>query len=53
MQGKKLMIFLAIGISGCLVSLIFEATLSARYIGTENTSGLSAGVFFLFLFISL
>ncbi|CRG88849.1 hypothetical protein PISL3812_05884 [Talaromyces islandicus] len=43
---------LTIGISGCLVSLIFEAALSARYIGTENSSGLSAGVFFLFLFIS-
>lgn len=46
-------LFLVIGITGCLISLIFEAALSARYIGTENSSGLSAGVFFLFLFISL
>ncbi|KAH8697583.1 general substrate transporter [Talaromyces proteolyticus] len=40
------------GISGCLICLIFEAALSARYIGTENSSGLGAGVFFLFLYIS-
>lgn len=48
----KLMI-LVIGLSGCLVSLIFEAAMSAQYIGTENHPGLSAGVFFLFLFIAL
>ncbi|KAJ5080813.1 general substrate transporter [Penicillium angulare] len=43
---------LVIGISGCGVSLIFEAALSATYVGTTNHAGLSAGVFFLFLFIS-
>ncbi|KAJ5263938.1 general substrate transporter [Penicillium angulare] len=43
---------LVIGISGCGISLIFEAALSATYVGTTNHAGLSAGVFFLFLYIS-
>lgn len=44
---------LVIGFTGCLISLCFEAALSAEYIGTTNHAGLSAGVFFLFLYITL
>ncbi|KIX06601.1 uncharacterized protein Z518_04577 [Rhinocladiella mackenziei CBS 650.93] len=43
---------LVIGWTGCLVSLCFEAALSAEYIGTTHKAGLSAGVFFLFLYIT-
>lgn len=52
MAHEKL-VLLVIGLSECLVSLICEAAISAQYIGTENDPGLSAGVFFLFLFIAL
>lgn len=43
-----------IGISGCLIQLIFETALTARYVGTTGTpnkKGLSAAVFFLFFYI--
>ncbi|UNI21324.1 hypothetical protein JDV02_007323 [Purpureocillium takamizusanense] len=43
---------LVIGFTGCLVSLIFEAALSAKYIGTNENKGLGAGVFFMFLYIT-
>ena len=39
-----------IGCVGCLVSLSVEAAMQALYIGTTNKAGLSAGVFFFFLF---
>ncbi|RHZ62623.1 hypothetical protein CDV55_105347 [Aspergillus turcosus] len=41
-----------IGFSGCLVSLIFETVMVARYTGSTNEAGLRAGVFFLFLYIT-
>ena len=44
---------LCIGLTGCLVCLIFEAAIDAEYTGTTNEAGLRAGVFFLFLYISL
>lgn len=44
---------LCIGITGCLVSLIFESALDAQYTGTNNKAGLGAAVFFLFLHIVL
>ncbi|KAK7890390.1 hypothetical protein LTR67_008276 [Exophiala xenobiotica] len=45
---------LVIGFSGCLVTLCFEAAMSAEYIGKipANNAGLGAGVFFLFLYIT-
>ncbi|KAI9870980.1 MAG: hypothetical protein M1830_003560, partial [Pleopsidium flavum] len=43
---------LVIGLIGCLCCLCFEAALDAQYTGTTNASGLRAGVFFLFLYIS-
>lgn len=43
--------FMLIGISGILVTLICEAVMQARYLGTSNTAGQKAAVFFIFLFI--
>ena len=43
------------GITGCLINLIFETALTARYVGAAgppNKAGLSAAVFFLFFYIS-
>lgn len=42
-----------IGLLGCLVSLVFEAAIVAKYTSTSNEAGLRAGVFFLFLYITL
>ncbi|KAI1624988.1 major facilitator superfamily domain-containing protein [Exophiala viscosa] len=42
--------FLVIGCVGCLLSLTIEAAMQAKYIGTTNTSGLTAGVVFFFIF---
>lgn len=43
---------LLIGTSGCLLCLIFEAALTATYLGTNNQNGLNACVFFIWLFIT-
>lgn len=43
--------FMLIGISGILITLILEAVMQARYLGTSNTAGQKAAVFFIFLFI--
>lgn len=42
---------LLVGSTGCLVSIIFEAALSAEYVGTNYKPGLRAAVFFVFFFI--
>lgn len=42
---------LLVGSTGCLVSIIFEAALSAEYMGTGYKPGLRAAVFFVFFFI--
>ncbi|KAL2877258.1 hypothetical protein SGCOL_007414 [Colletotrichum sp. CLE4] len=44
--------FLLVGISGILVSLICEWALQAKYLGTDNITGLNAAVFFIYLFIA-
>lgn len=44
---------IVIGLSGCMVSLICEAALAARFAGGQNEAGLRAGIFFMFLFITL
>ena len=43
--------FLLVGTTGCLVSLIFECALQAKYTGTSNTAGQKAAIFFIYLFI--
>ncbi|KAK6431146.1 hypothetical protein LTR95_012698 [Oleoguttula sp. CCFEE 5521] len=43
--------FLLIGTSGVTVSLIFLCALTATYLGTDNTAGLNAAVFFIWFFI--
>lgn len=43
--------FLLIGTTGCLMCLIFEAALTASFLGGTNQSGLSAAVFFVWLYI--
>lgn len=43
--------FMLIGISGILVSLILEAAMQAQFLGTTNTAGQKAAIFFIFLFI--
>ncbi|OQU95814.1 hypothetical protein CLAIMM_01981 [Cladophialophora immunda] len=40
------------GCIGCMVCLSFETALSAEYIGSNHTAGLSAGVFFLFAYVA-
>lgn len=42
---------LLIGSIGCLVSTICLSALTAQFLGTDNTAGLRAGVFFVFFFI--
>lgn len=42
---------LLIGATGCTVSLIFLAALSAEYLDTNNTAGLNAAVFFVWFYI--
>ncbi len=42
--------FLLLGISGIVVSLILEAVMLAKYLGTTNKAGQRAGVFFIYLF---
>lgn len=44
--------FLLIGLTGILVSLICEAALQARFVGTDNRAGQNAAIFFIFLFIT-
>ncbi|KAJ5738508.1 hypothetical protein N7493_001663 [Penicillium malachiteum] len=41
-----------IGLSGMMVSLIFEAALWAQYAGSANHPGLSAALFFIFLHLA-
>lgn len=36
-----------------MISLCFESAMVAQYVGTDNKAGLNAGVFFLFLYITL
>lgn len=43
--------FLLIGASGCVTSLIFEAALTAQFLGTSNLAGQRAAVFFIFFYI--
>jgi MFS family permease len=43
--------FLLIGVSGILVSLIFECALEAEYLGSNNTAGHRAAVFFIYFFV--
>lgn len=43
--------YLLIGAIGCTICLIFEAALEATYLGSTNQSGLSACVFFVWLYI--
>lgn len=42
---------MVIGLVGCMLALMLEAIMSALYGGTDNTAGLKAGVFFLFLYV--
>lgn len=44
---------LCIGLTGCMLCLVFESALDAQYTGTTNVAGLRAAVFFLFLHIVL
>lgn len=43
--------FLLIGATGCVVSLIFEAALTASFLGSTNTAALNAAVFFIWFYI--
>ena len=43
---------LTVGLSGCIVMMIFETVMVARYAGTPNKGGNAAGVLFLFLFVT-
>lgn len=43
--------FLLIGTTGCLTALIFEAALTAEFLGGTNQAGLSAAVFFIWFYI--
>lgn len=43
--------FLLAGVAGVWASLIIECALQAEYVGPNNTAGLKAAVFFLYLFI--
>lgn len=43
--------FLLIGSTMCIVSIIFLCALTAQYLGTNNTAGLRAAVFFIFFFV--
>jgi Sugar (and other) transporter len=48
MARNKLM---AIGLTGCLASLIVEAAIQARYLGGTNKSALAAGVAMLYSYV--
>lgn len=39
------------GLAGCCISNIFECTLLARYLGTDNKAGLYGAIFFIFFFV--
>lgn len=43
--------FLLTGLAGIVVTLSCEAAMQAQYIGTTNTAGQKAAIFFIFLFI--
>ncbi|KXT13446.1 hypothetical protein AC579_4248 [Pseudocercospora musae] len=43
--------FLLLGSTGCLVSLIFLAAMTASFLNTTNTAGLNAAVFFIWFYI--
>jgi len=43
--------FMLIGSTGCVVSVIFLCALTAEFLGTSNTAGLRAAVFFIFFYI--
>ncbi|KAF1813591.1 general substrate transporter [Eremomyces bilateralis CBS 781.70] len=43
--------FLLTGLAGLVVTNSFEAALQAQFLGTDNTAGQKAAVFFIFLFI--
>ena len=43
--------FLLIGSSGCLVSLVFLCALTATFLGTNNSAGQNAAVFFIWFYI--
>lgn len=43
--------FMLIGSIGCMVSVIFLCAMTAEFLGTTNTAGLRAGIFFLFFYI--
>jgi MFS family permease len=43
--------FMLTGIGGLTVTLILEAVMQARYLGTDNVAGQRAAIFFIFLFI--
>jgi MFS family permease len=43
--------FMMVGLTGCMVSNIFEAALQAEYLGGTNIAGQRAAIFFIFLFV--
>lgn len=43
--------FMLIGSIGCVTSVIFLCALTAEFLGTTNTAGLNAAVFFIFFYI--
>lgn len=43
--------FLLVGATGCTVSLIFLAAMTAQFLNTDNIAGLRAAVFFIFFYI--
>lgn len=43
--------FLLIGATGTVVAMIFLAAMTASFLGTTNTAGLNAGIFFIWFFI--
>lgn len=47
--GRRL--FLLVGLTGILITLILEATMQALYLDSTNRAGQKAAVFFIFLFI--
>ncbi|KIV99334.1 uncharacterized protein PV09_08993 [Verruconis gallopava] len=43
--------FLLTGLTGLTITLIFECAMQASFLGTTNTAGQKAAIFFIFLFI--
>ena len=43
--------FMLIGSCGCVVALTFLCALTATFLGTNNTAGLNAAVFFIWFYI--